>query len=91
MPKYKILNSLRDHNNKYSIYWKNREELYKDLYKNTGIKSELMQLFNKEKSIFDKSEGSYEIYDQMKMDNETKIFKNKKLSPIGFYKKDINK
>ena len=38
MPKYKILNSLRNNNN-LNIYMKNREEIYKDLYKNVGIKN----------------------------------------------------
>ena len=56
MPKYKILNSLRNNNN-LNIYMKNREEIYKDLYKNVGIKSELMDLLHKNKSIMDKTEG----------------------------------
>ena len=51
MPKYKILNSLRN-GNKYNIYWKNREDIYKNLNKNVGIKSELMELFYKDKSTF---------------------------------------
>ena len=88
MPKFKILNSLRNNNNKFNIYWKNREDLYKDLYKNIGIKSELMQLLHKDKNVLDNSDGSSGIFNQVKKENETKIYKSKKLSPISVSKKD---
>ena len=90
MTKYKILNSLRNVNNKYNIYWKNREELYKDLNKNIGIKSELIQMLNKEKNYCDYSEGSSGIFSQMNIGNEIKVYKSKgKLSPISIYKRDV--
>ena len=90
MAKYKILNSLRNVNNKYNIYWKNREELYKDLNKNIGIKSELIQMLNKEKNYCDYSEGSSGIFSQMNIGNEIKVYKSKgKLSPISIYKRDV--
>ena len=46
MPKYKILTSLRNNNKKINLFWKNREELYKDLCKNIDIdkKSAIMSL-----------------------------------------------
>ena len=90
MTKFKILNSLRNVNNKYNIYWKNREELYKDLNKNIGIKSELIQMLNKEKNYCDYSEGSSGIFSQMNIGNEIKVYKSKgKLSPISIYKRDV--
>ena len=90
LPKYKILNSLRGNNeNKFNLYWKNREELYKDLYKNIGVKSELVPLINKDKNIFDNSEGSNNNFSQVKLGDEIKIYKGKnKLSPISVLKRD---
>ena len=89
IPKYKILNSLRNHNKKINIFWKNREELYKDIFKNVGIKSELIQKLNKNQSPLDSSEGNNNgNYSQGKIDEEYKVYRNKnKLSPIS-YKKD---
>ena len=82
MPKYKILNSLRN-GNKYNIYWKNREDIYKNLNKNVGIKSELMELFYKDKSTFDIHENNEGNYSQNRISVENKIFQGKnKLSPI---------
>ena len=89
IPKYKILNSLRNHNKKINIFWKNREELYKDIFKNVGIKSELIQKLNKNQSPLNSSEGNNNgNYSQGKIDEEYKVYRNKnKLSPIS-YKKD---
>ena len=89
IPKYKILNSLRNHNKKINIFWKNREELYKDIFKNVGIKSELIQKLNKNQSPLDSSEGNNNgNYSQGKIDEEYKVYRYKnKLSPIS-YKKD---
>ena len=82
MPKYKILNSLRN-GNKYNIYWKNREDIYKNLNKNVGIKSELMELFYKDKSTFNIHENNEGNYSQNRISVENKIFQGKnKLSPI---------
>ena len=82
MPKYKILNSLRN-GNKYNIYWKNREDIYKNLNKNVGIKSELMELLYKDKSTFDIHENNEGNYSQNRIIVENKIFQGKnKLSPI---------
>ena len=90
MPKYKILNGLRNNNNKYNMYLKNREELYKDLYKKVGVQSELMQMRPRDKiTIIDNSEANSDIFSQLKIDNEFKIYKNKnKLSPITINKRD---
>ena len=88
MPKYKILNSLRNNNN-LNIYMKNREEIYKDLYKNVGIKSELMDLLHKNKSIMDKTEGNTGNFSQIKIPNEPNLYKARnRLSPISIGKKD---
>ena len=88
MPKYKILNSLRNNNN-LNIYMKNREEIYKDLYKNVGIKSELMDLLYKNKSIMDKTEGNTGNFSQIKIHNEPNLYKARnRLSPISIGKKD---
>ena len=88
MPKYKILNSLRNNNN-LNIYMKNREEIYKDLYKNIGIKSELMDLLHKNKSIMDKTEGNTGNFSQIKIPNEPNLYKARnRLSPISIGKKD---
>ena len=88
MPKYKILNSLRNNNN-LNIYMKNREEIYKDLYKNVGIKSELMDLLHKNKSIMDKTEGNTGNFSQIKNPNEPNLYKARnRLSPISIGKKD---
>ncbi len=90
LPKYKILNSLRNNNeNKFNLYLKNREELYKDLYKNIGIKSDLVPIINKDKSVFDNSDGINSNFSQVKLGNEIKIYKGKnKLSPISVLKRD---
>ena len=90
MPKFKILNGMRNNNNKYNAYWKNREELYKDLYKKVGVQSELMQMRPRDKiTIIDNSEANSDIFSQLKIDNEFKIYKNKnKLSPITINKRD---
>ena len=88
MPKYKILNSLRNNNN-LNIYMKNREEIYKDLYKNVGIKSELIDLLHKNKSIMDKTEGNTGNFSQIKIPNEPNLYKARnRLSPISIGKKD---
>ena len=88
MPKYKILNSLRNNNN-LNIYMKNREEIYKDLYKNVGIKSELMDLLHKNKSIMDKTEGNTGNFSQIKIPNDPNLYKARnRLSPISIGKKD---
>ena len=88
MPKYKILNSLRNNNN-LNIYMKNREEIYKDLYKNVGIKSELTDLLHKNKSIMDKTEGNTGNFSQIKIPNEPNLYKARnRLSPISIGKKD---
>ena len=85
MPKFKILNGLRD--NKYNILLKNREELYKDIYKNIGIKCELKQLLNK-KNFLNNSDGNNADISQVKIGDEYKIHKIKsKLNPI-IYKRD---
>ena len=87
MPKFKILNGIRG-NNKYNIFLKNREELYKDIYKNIGIKSEFMNFLNKEKIYLNNSDGNTGDISQMKIDGEFRIPKIKnKLSPI-IYKRD---
>ena len=90
LPKYKILNSLRNNNeNKFNLYLKNREELYKDLYKNIGVKSDLVPIINKDKSVFDNSDGVNSNFSQVKLGNEIKIYKGKnKLSPISVLKRD---
>ena len=88
MPKYKILNSLRNNNN-LNIYMKNREEIYKDLYKNVGIKSELIDLLHKNKSIMDKTEGNTGNFSQIKIPNDPNLYKARnRLSPISIGKKD---
>ena len=88
MPKYKILNSLRNNNKKINLFWKNREELYKDLCKNIGIKSELYQILNKNNIPLDNSEGiNNGNYSQGKIEGEFNIIRSKnKLSPISFKK-----
>ena len=87
MPKFKILNGIRG-NNKYNIFLKNREELYKDIYKNIGIKSEFMNFLNKEKIYLNNSDGNTGDISQMKIGEEFRIPKIKnKLSPI-IYKRD---
>ena len=89
MPKFKILNGLRG-NNKYNIFLKNREELYKDIYKNIGIKREFMQLLNKEKVNLNNSDGNNRDISQIKIDEEYKIHKIKnKLSPIIYKRESI--
>ena len=89
MPKFKILNGLRG-NNKYNIFLKNREELYKDIYKNIGIKREFMQLLNKEKVNLNNSDGNNRDISQYKIDEEYKIHKIKnKLSPIIYKRESI--
>ena len=90
MPKYKILTSLRNNNKKINLFWKNREELYKDLCKNIDIKSELYQILNKNTIRFESSEGiNNGNYSQGKIEGEYKIYRSKnKLSPISF-KKDF--
>ena len=92
MPKFKILNGMRNNNNKYNAFWKNREELYKDLYKKIGLNSELMQMIPRDKvSTMEYSDGSSSILNQLKIDNEIKIFKNKnKLNPITICRRDSN-
>ena len=84
------MNSLRGNNeNKFNLYWKNREELYKDLYKNIGVKSDLVPIINKDKSVFDNSDGVNSNFSQVKLENEIKIYKGKnKLSPISVLKRD---
>ena len=89
MPKYKILSCLRNSNKKINLFWKNREELYKDLVKNIDIKSGLYKILNKNNSPLDSVEGiSNGNYSQGKIEGEYKIYRNKnKLSPIS-YKRD---
>ena len=88
MPKFKILNNLRNNNNnKYNIYWKNKEDIYKGLYKNNEMKSELVQLLHKDKSLFDTPLINAANYSQNKISIDNKIFSGKnKLSPISVSK-----
>jgi len=89
MPKYKILSSLRNNNKNINLFWKNREELYKDLVKNIDIKSGLYKILTKNNSPLDSIEGiNNGNYSQGKIEGEYKIYRNKnKLSPIS-YKRD---
>ena len=88
LPKYKIANSnsLRN-NNKYNIYLKNREELYKGLYKNMGGGNGLPKIIlnsnNNNNSCLNIGERNSGNYNQIKNGSENKSLQNRnRLSPI---------
>ena len=84
MPKYKIANSnskRTNNSNKYNIYLKNREELYKGLYKNLGGGNGLPKIYNNNNNsclnIGEKNGGNYQI-----KNNQSNNGQRNRLSPI---------
>ena len=84
MPKYKIANSNSKRNNnnsnKYNIYLKNREELYKGLYKNLGGVGLPKIVYNNNNSclnIGEKSNGNNQIKNNQNVNGQ-----RNRLSPI---------
>jgi NIMA (never in mitosis gene a)-related kinase len=81
LQKYRIGNNNNLRNNKYNIYLKNREELYKGLYKNMINGNSLPKIKHNNNSCLNIGENNNGANNQLK--NEIKIIQNRnRLSPI---------
>ena len=81
LQKYRIGNNNNLRNNKYNIYLKNREELYKGLYKNMINGNSLPKIKHNNNSCLNIGENNNGANNQLK--NELKIIQNRnRLSPI---------
>ena len=81
LQKYRIGNNNNLRNNKYNIYLKNREELYKKLYKNMINGNSLPKIKHNNNSCLNIGENNNGANNQLK--NEIKIIQNRnRLSPI---------
>ena len=81
LQKYRIGNNNNLKNNKYNIYLKNREELYKGLYKNMINGNSLPKIKHNNNSCLNIGENNNGANNQLK--NEIKIIQNRnRLSPI---------